>query len=134
MAATTTILSKAHNKAMVRVVATASADSSTIDISALTATNETQTGVAKVHIGRVLYSTGSDVKITRNGVTTAHLFGNGWLEETWWNLNDQEDQDITVTFAGAGMICLELKKVSGFNSPVETEIFGSYDNPTQVGA
>lgn len=135
MAATTTILSKSHNKAMVRVVATAAADNDTVDISAdLLATNETQTGTAKVHIGRVLYSTNSDVKITRNSVTVAHLYGNGWVEETWWNINDQEDQDITVTFGGAGMVVLELKKVSGYNSPVETEIYGSYDDTTTVGA
>ena len=135
MAATKTILSRSHNKAMVRVVATANADASVVDISAdLLAPNETQTGTAKVHIGRVLYSTDTNVKITRNGVTIAHLYNNGWLEETWWNINDEEDQDITVTFGGAGMVVLELKKVSGFNNPVESEIYGSYDDPTQVGA
>lgn len=135
MAVTTTIMHKTNNKAIVRVVATAAADNHTVDISAdLLALNETQTGTAKVHIGRILHSTNSDVKVTRNNVTIAHLFNNGWVEETWWNLNDQEDQDITVTFGGAGMVVLELKKVSGYNSPVEPEIYGSYDDPTQVGA
>jgi hypothetical protein len=137
MAAVKTVLKKTTNKVVVRITATASADTATIDLQTdCKMTNETLTGTQRVNIVFTSWSSASDIKLTRNdpAITVAHYFGTGSNEIPQFTIVDQNDQDIVVTFGGAGMIMLELTKVEGFNTPIEDAQFGGADNPTVVGA
>ena len=133
MAAVTTVLKTTSHDAIVRVTATAGADTASINLASLAATNET-TGTPKVHIARIYHAQTGDttVNVTRNNVVVASLVGYGDVEN--WAITDQEEEDITVTFGSAGMIILHLKKVGGFNSPIEYAQFGAYDDETAVGS
>ena len=133
MAAVTTVLKTTSHDAIVRVTATAGADTASITLASLAATNET-TGTPKVHIARIYHAQTGDatVNVTRDSVVVASLVGYGDVEN--WAITDQEEEDITVTFGSAGMIILHLKKVGGFNSPIEYAQFGAYDDETAVGS
>lgn len=133
MAAVTTVLKKTNGDAIVRVTATAGADTANIALADLAATNET-VGTPKVHIARVYHAQTGDalVNVTRNSVIVGSFVGYGDVEG--WAITDQEEEDITVTFGAAGMIILHLKKVGGFDSPIEYAQFGAYDDPAAVGS
>ncbi len=135
MAATKTITKLTTTDAIVRIVATAAADTSTIDLSTdLKMTNETLATNQSVYVTGLLTSTSSSVSLTRNAVVVGDFHGNTQTVEAEWSLTDQPTHDIVVTFAGAGTIILHLKKVAGYNTPFEPASFGSYDNPNAVGS
>lgn len=135
MAATKTVTKLTTTDAIVRIVATAAADTSTIDLSTdLKMTNETLATDQSVYVTAVLTSTNDSVKLVRNAVTVADLYGSNQFLEAEWALVDQSTHDIVVTFAGPGTIIMHLKKVAGYNTPFETASFGSYDNPNAVGS
>jgi len=133
MAAVTTILKKTSHDAVVRVTATTGSDTDTIALTDLAVTNET-TGTPEVHIARVYHAQAGDqiVNITRNSVTVGSFVGYGDFEG--YALTDEPTEDITVTFGAAGMIILHLKKVGGYNNPIEYAQFGAYDDPAAVGS
>ena len=135
MAIVKTVLAKDNRKAIVRVTAT-SAGNATIDIDAdLKLTNETITSSAlKVAIQKIEYScqAAQDITVVRNSVLVATVHPGAPKIET--SIQDEGDQDIVVTFGGKGMILLHLSKMGGFNDPVETPEFGSYDDQTAVGS
>lgn len=133
MAAVTTVLKKTSHDAVVRVTATAGADTATIALTSLAATNET-TGTPAVHIARVYHAQTGDatVNVTRDSVLVGSFVGYGDVEN--WAITDQEAEDLDITFGSAGMIILHLKKVGGYNSPIEYAEFGAYDDPAAVGS
>lgn len=135
MAITKTILRKSHTDLIVRLVATTAADEATITIAECLDLNETKDATVQLNLSRAYFATTADVAIdvTRNSVVVAKFYGYGEMNNTW-AIDDQGNEDVTVTFGGAGMIILHLKKVSGFNSPHEPSIFGSYDDETAVGS
>lgn len=134
MAAVKTITKLTTNDAIVRITATADADTATIDISDdLKMTNET-IGTPTVYVAAICHQTAANIKLTRNSVVVGHYFLNGVIESNDFAISDQATHDIVVTFGGAGMIILHLKKVSGYNTPFEPATFGSYDNPNAVGS
>lgn len=80
----------------------------------------------------------STITITRNGTVVTSLdsvghdvvmMGAGWSETT------ANTSDIVVTIATANAQCyLTLRKVAGYASKVENQLYGAYDDPTRVGA
>jgi hypothetical protein len=135
MAATKTVTKLTTTDAIVRVVATTAADNATIDLQTdLKMANETLGANQSVYITAVLSSTNDSIKVQRNSVTVADLYGTNQFLEAEWALTDQSTHDIILTFAGPGTIMMHLKKVSGYNTPFEPEQFGSYDNPNAVGS
>jgi hypothetical protein len=138
MAAVKTVLKKTTNKVIVRITATAAADTATIDLQTdCKMTNETLVAGADsqlVNIAEVFWTTDSSVKLERNGVLVGDFHGGGQIVEAEWVITDQQSKDIVVTFAGAGTIMLVLSKVAGFNTPIEDAQFGGGDNPTAVGS
>ena len=135
MAATKTVTKKTNKDAIVRIVATTANDTATIDLQTdLKLTNETLGAAQKVYVSAAFFSTASNVSLTRNSVVVANYFGNGNIIDSEWVLTDQETHDIVVTFGGAGTLMLHLKKVDGYNDPIETAAFGIYDDETVVGS
>ena len=135
MAATKTVLKNTAYDAIVRIVATAASDTSTIDLQTdLKMANETIGATQTVYISGIAGSSSASTVVARNAVTQYVLDGNGQLLEAEWASKDQATSDIDVTFGAAGMVLLHLKKVNGYNNPVETPTFGAYDNETAVGS
>lgn len=139
MAATKTVLRNSINKCLIRIVATTSGDTSTVDIDTdcLGSGFEALTtgGTVRVNIAKVKASTGNSITLVRNSVTVAALYGSDILDEADWVITDQNTHDIVVTFnSGPGMILLELTKVSGFSPMFESAQFGGGDNIAAVGS
>jgi hypothetical protein len=135
MAATKTILKKTTHEVVVRIIATADGDTSTITLATdCKMPNETLKGTQKVYITAVHHNTANDIKVVRGGVTVGHyFFSDSWLDSKW-AIVDQAASDLVVTFSGPGMLIVQLKKADGYNTPIEDASFGSYDNPTVVGS
>lgn len=88
---------------------------------------------------------GAIYKVDRNGTRIiTPLADNGnfvdFMGTAFPPENTNATSDITVTIVNAagaavqGEIWLRLRKNAGYNSKVELERFGSYDDPTQVGS
>lgn len=136
MAATKTVTKKTNKDAHVRVVATAASDTSTISLATdLKLTNEVTAGLTqKVIITHVAFTSSSSITVTRNNVVVATYHGTGSIVDSEFVVIDQPSSDIVVTFAGAGMINMKLKKFDGYTDPIETAAFGSKDDPAVVGS
>ena len=80
------------------------------------------------------------ITIARDGTTIATLLASaaGALEMNGQMMMPdpiQNDKDITVTISGGQAECwIRLHKVSGYASKVEPGLYGSYDDPTRIGA
>lgn len=79
------------------------------------------------------------ITITRNSVVVMTLpcTGANEMDFTGQDLPPdtvQNTQDIEVTFSGVGQVYLKLRKASGYKTQVENATYGSYDDPTRVGA
>lgn len=135
MAVTKTVLKNTAYDAIVRVVATAANDTSTITLNSdLKMADETLGASQVVYISAAKYSSASNVTVARNSVTQYAFFGDGQILDAEWVSKENPTNDIVVTFGGAGMVILHLKKVSGYNNPVETAIYGAHDDQTAVGS
>lgn len=137
MAAVKTVLKKTTNKVVIRVIATTSEDTATIDLQTdCKMPNETLSGTQRVNIIYSQWSSATNIKLQRGDpvITVANYFGTGVNEIPQFSIVDQNDQDIVVTFGGAGMLMVELTKVDGFNTPIEDASFGGGDDPTVVGS
>ena len=138
MAATKTVLRVNNNRAIIRVVGTAASDTATISLATdLVGSGDALTsgGTPTAIISKVKTSTANHVHITRNSVNVATFFGSDVIDESDWVLTDQPTHDIVVTFnGGAGMVLIEIAKISGYSPKFETASFGAYDNPAVVGS
>ena len=138
MAATKTVLRVTNNRAIIRVVGTAASDTATISLATdLVGSGDALTsgGTPTAIISKVKTSTANHVHITRNSVNVATFFGSDVIDESDWVLTDQPTHDIVVTFnGGAGMVLIEITKISGYSPKFETASFGAYDNPAVVGS
>ena len=136
MAATKTVTKKTNQDAHVRIIATAASDTSTISLATdLKLTNEVTAGnTQQVIITQVAFTSSSSITLTRNSVVVANYHGTGVFADSEFVVIDQPSSDIVVTFAGAGMINLKLKKVDGYTDPIETGAFGAKDNPAVAGS
>jgi len=138
MAATKTVLRVNNNRAIVRVVATAGGDTSTITLNSdLVGSGDALTagGTPTAIIAKVKTSSANSITLVRSSVTVGAFYGSDVVEESDWVLTDQPTSDIVVNFVGgAGMILIEITKVSGYSPKFEAGSFGGNDNIAAVGS
>lgn len=143
MAVTKTILKKTHQEAVVKVAGTAAA--ATISLASdLLPTGQILevAGTPAVNIVGVSWTgaTLGIITIVRGGVTVMTLqsdaagnldfSGQMMIPDTIGNTSD-----IVVTISGAQAECwLRLRKVAGYQTTIQPEQFGSYDDPTSATA
>lgn len=142
MAVAKTVLKKAHQEAVVKVAGTAA--SATISlVSDLLHSNQVLIagGTPTVNIIGANWTgaTNSTITVVRNGVTILSIVGDQPSSIDFEGLgfvdNVNNTSDIVVTIAGAeAAVYLRLRKVDGYNTKIETGIYGSYDDETRVGA
>lgn len=147
MAVTKTVLKKTQTEAVVKVAGTpASTPAATIDLDTdLVASTEAAgtAGTQEVQITGVTWSgvTGSSWSISRNGVVIMSLLctgGPGHLDFTGEEMipdSIENDQDIVVTVAGGqAEVWLRLRKSAGYNTKIQPEQFGIYDDQTSTSS
>ena len=137
MAATKTVLRVSNNRAIVRVVGTAAADTAIIAFADLVGAGDALTvgGTPRANIARVKTSSANSITLTRNTTVVGAFYGSDAIEESDWVISDVNDQAVVVTFVGGpGMIIIELSKIDGYSPKFESATFGAYDNPTVVGS
>lgn len=138
MAATKTVLRVNNNRAVIRVVGTAAADTATIALATdLVGSGDALTsgGTPTAIISKVKTSSANSITLVRNAVTVGAFYGSDVVEESDWVLTDQPTSDIVVTFVGgAGMVLIEITKVSGYSPKFEAASFGGNDNIAAVGS
>lgn len=142
MAVVKTILKNTDQEAIVKVQGTAGA--ATIDLATdLLASSQALDGATQtVNITGFQWSgdTNGVIQITRNSVVIATLqtTAAGALEMNGQMMipdTIENTQDIVVTISGAQSECwIKLRKAGGYKSKVENSTYGSYDDPTRVGA
>jgi len=144
MAVTKTVLRATHQEAVVKVAGTAAAGTISLASDLLPATGQIlkSGGTPTVNIVGVTWSgaIGGVITITRNSVTVMTLVadnpgqldfaGQGMVPDTINNTND-----IVVTIGTNQAECwLKLRKVAGYQTTIEPEQFGPYDNQTLAGS
>lgn len=81
---------------------------------------------------------GDTIKVTRGGASVLNFFQNAGEMDLGGNGGFSDDtestSDIQVQIIGTGDLYLTLRKVGGYKSKVETEVYGQYDNTTVVGS
>lgn len=141
MAITKTILRLTERDAVVKVAG--SAGTSTIGLATdLKKSNEELDEIQSVSITGVQWtgSTDSTVIISRNSVVimTLNCGAAGALEMNGQMMipdTIEKDKDIVVEIVGdAAELYIRLRKISGYESGVESSIYGQYDDPNRVGA
>jgi hypothetical protein len=138
MAVTKTVLRVNNNRAIVRLIATASSDTATITLNSdLVGSGDALTagGTPAANIVIAKSSTANSISIVRNAVTVAQLFGVDILENPEFSLTDQNTSNIEVTFnGGGGMLLLNITKSAGYSPKMESAQFGGNDNIAAVGS
>lgn len=144
MAVAKTVLRATHQEAVVKVAGTAAAATISLASDLLPAAGQILKvgGTPTVNIVGVTWSgaIGGIVTISRNGTTVMTLVadnpgqldfgGQGMVPDTINNTND-----VVVTISGAQAECwLKLRKVAGYQTTIEPEQFGIYDNPAVAGS
>lgn len=144
MAVVKTVLKKTQTEAVVKVQGTAAAATIDLDVDLVASTEAAGTaGTQEVQITGVTWSGASSgvVTITRNSVTIMTLLctgGPGHLDFTGEEMipdSIENDQNIVVTISGAQAECwLRLRKSAGYNTKIQPEQFGIYDDQTSTSA
>lgn len=141
-AARTTTIKNTNYETIIKFEGSSADTAAVIDISTLASAQQVRNSDApKVNIVK-LVATGlltSGVTITRNGIVvlTAAPENSPTINLTTDGISDtiQNDQNITITLGGAASVgYLVLRKVQGWNTKVEYEKYGAYDDETRVGA
>lgn len=146
MAISKSILKKTGQEVVIKVTGTAG-DTTTLDIQSsdfLTASESTLGSTQKVNITAITFDGEPNAFFTidRNSVRIFTLTGGNGGSHL--NFDGQEmppestqnSSDLVVTFAGTGVstVWLKMRKVSGYQSTIETAQFGSYDNESALGS
>lgn len=143
MAVNKTVLKKTQTEAVVKVEGTAAAATIDLDVDLVAATELAGTaGTQLVNITSVQWSgaSGGVVTITRGANTIMTLQANAAGELDFGGqmmISDSvnNNQDIVVTMSGAQAECwLRLRKAAGYNTKVQPEQYGIYDDPTSISA
>lgn len=138
MAATKTVLRVTNNRAIVRVIGTAGADTATITLNSdLVGSGDALTagGTPTANISLIKSSTANNISITRGAATVAVMYGDSVIDQPEFVLTDGNTADIVVTFnTGGGMILLDITKVAGYSPKFESASFGGNDNIAAVGS
>jgi hypothetical protein len=142
MAVTKTILKNVAQEAVVKVSGTDGSATITLAVDLLSPgqalNGDTQTAV----IAGVVWTGAPNgvVTITRNSVTIMTLQADaaGFLDfsgQVMISESTNSTSNITVAVSGAEAQCwLRIRKTNGYKTMVEDATYGSYDDPTRVGA
>lgn len=143
MAVNKTVLKATQLEAVVKVEGTAAAATIDLDVDLVASTEAAGTaGTQLVNIAGVMWTgaSGGQIQITRDSVIIATLQAApaGYLDfagQSMINDNIENDQNIVVTISGAQAECwLKLRKVAGYNTKVQPEQYGIYDDVTSTTA
>lgn len=142
MAVVKTILKNTDQEAVVKVQGTAASATITLATDLLGSSQALDGATQTVNITGLQWSGAPDgiITITRNSVVIATLqtTAAGALEMNGQMMipdTIENTQDIVVTISGAQSECwIKLRKAGGYKSKVENATYGSYDDPTRVGA
>ena len=134
------VLKQTDTLAVVKVWGTGSTDTISLATDLLSPTAVIN-GTPKVNISHVTWGVtpgaSDQVTVTRNSVPVFNLYQNGQFDLSGnggWAEDTENTSNIVVTFTGTGFLYLTLRKAAGYQSKVEPEYFGQYDNPTAVGS
>lgn len=145
MAITKTILKKTQTDVVIKL-AGVSGDGATIDLQGadvVATTEQVASGSQVVNINGVSWTgeTTASITIARNSTRILTLPCGA---PSQWDFDGQtmppdsteNTSDIIVTFGGTGNaeVYLKLRKVSGYNTKIETGAFGIYDDTNAVGS
>jgi len=143
MAATrTTIIRNTNQETIIKYEGSSTDTAATIDISTLAATTQARNSdTPTVNIVKFI-ATGlltSGVQIVRNGVSVLAAAPENapTVDLTIYGISDniQNTSNIVITTTGAASTgYLVLRKVAGWATKVENEVYGAYDDVTRVGA
>lgn len=144
-AANKTYLKKTQQEVVVKIQGDATNSDATIDLDIdLVASTETagSAGTQVVNIVGLQWTGAANgvVTITRNSVVIAVLQANASGELDFGGQmmtpeNTQNTQDIVVTISGAAAQCwLRLRKSAGYNTKIQPEQYGIYDDQTSISA
>ena len=143
MAVTTTVLKNNNQEVVVKVAGTAAAGSIDLDGGAITAASQALVGCGtpKVVITgyHVILAADATATVSRNSVNILTFAGPivdyGQFNSMGFVDNIEEEEDITVTIAGAeAQVYLVLRKTEGWATKSEIAYFGAYDDSTAVGS
>lgn len=104
----------------------------------LLSSTQVVSGTPKVGIGYLCWTTGGNIKISRNSVDIYDLYtntgefdlsGNGGMLDT---INGTSNLVVTITTGG--VIFLTLRKIEGYASKIEPWRYGQYDNTGATGS
>lgn len=143
MAVVKTVLKNSESETVIKV--TGSGGDVTIDLQTdlVSSTQVVDGGTQTVNITGVSWSgeTTQYSLVLRNNVRVFTLSGGAASSlmfdgQTMCPETTQNTSDIVVSMSGTGEgeCWIRLRKVAGYKSKVETSIYGSYDDPTRVGA
>lgn len=142
MAVVKTILKNTDQEAVVKVQGTAASATIALATDLLGSSQALDGATQTVNITGLQWSGAPDgvITVTRNSVVIATLqtTAAGALEMNGQMMipdTIENTQDIVVTISGAQSECwIKLRKAGGYKSKVENATYGSYDDPTRVGA
>lgn len=142
MAVVKTILKNTDQEAVVKVQGTAASATIALATDLLASSQALDGATQTVNITGLQWSGAPDgvITVTRNSVVIATLqtTAAGALEMNGQMMipdTIENTQDIVVTISGAQSECwIKLRKAGGYKSKVENATYGSYDDPTRVGA
>ena len=138
----TTTIRNTNYETIIKYEGSSSDTAATIDISTLASSQQARNSDAPtVNIVKLIASglLTSGVLITRNGINilAAAPENAPVIDLTQNGISDnlQNDKNIVITCSGAASTgYIVLRKVTGWDSKVENEKYGAYDDATRVGA
>lgn len=143
MAVNKTVLKKTQTEAVVKVAGTADSATIDLDVDLVAATELAGTaGSQLVNITSLQWAgaSGGTITITRNSVVIATLQANAAGELDFGGQmmvpdTVENDQNIVVTISGAQAECwMRLRKAAGYNTKIQPEQYGIYDDQTSISA
>lgn len=142
MAVVKTVVKNTNQEAVVKVAGTAAAATIDLSVDLLAATQALAGATQTVNIAGLVWTgaTGGIITLTRNNIVVVTLQANasGALDFTGQMMIPEvisNTHDIVVTISGAQAECwIRLRKVGGYDTKVETVVFGAYDDETRIGA
>jgi len=142
MAVVKTILKNTNQESIVKIAGTAAAATITLGTDLVASTQAVDGATQTVNIIGLVWTGAAEgvIQITRNSVVVFTLQSNaaGALDFAGQQMipdTIENTQDVVVTISGAQAECwIRLRKIGGYVTKVEDATYGSYDDPTRVGA
>jgi hypothetical protein len=142
MAVVKTILKNTNTESVIKVAGTAAAATIDLQTDLLANTQALDGATQTVNLLSFNWTGGADgiITITRNSVVIATLQANaaGMMYFDGQSMiadSIENTSDIVVTISGAQCeLWMKVRKVSGYATKVENEVYGAYDDVTRVGA